>query len=322
MLPGSAEGSIDFAGGSIDYAGGSIDFAGGSIDYAGGSIDYAGGSIDYAGGSIDFAGGSIDYAGGSIDYAGGSIDFAGGSIDYAGGQEEITRNHANESGKSRPSGVKACVIGRDDCETTAEPFNALYHRVEVKFTAPPFGSFTHYDVQRKRATAPNSAFANVGTTTTNLFIDTTELADTIPYVYRVRGKATDGDSEWSKPSSSLIAANNAPQAVGEGTFMVGNKSTLPLPLATLLANDTDDDSPTAFRGRRVIVTVQPAHGTLTLNPAGTILTYKPTKNYEGPDSFTYRVDDGLTSAPDLPAAPLSAQSNPVTVTIQVVKNLN
>ena len=208
--------------------------------------------------------------------------------------------------------------------------------MEVKFTAPPFGSFTHYVVQRKRAAAPMSAYANVGTTTTNLFIDTTELADTIPYVYRVRGKAADGDSEWSKPSSSLIAANNAPQAVGEGTFMVGNKSTLPLrvvpslltDIPNLVSNDQDDDSPTKlgiqtlYVGRRVIITVQPAHGTLTLNPAGTILTYKPTKNYEGPDSFTYRVDDGLTSAPDLPAAPLSAQSNPVTVTIQVVKNLN
>jgi hypothetical protein len=161
----------------------------------------------------------------------------------------------------------------------------------------------------------------VGTTTTNLFIDTTELADTIPYVYRVRGKAADGDSEWSKQSSSLTAANNAPQAVGEGTFIVDNKSTLPLPVATLLANDTDDDSPTAFRGRRVINIVQPAHGTVTLNPAGTVLTYKPTKNYEGPDSFSYQTDDGKTSLPDLPEVELSAPSNQVTVTIQVVKNL-
>jgi hypothetical protein len=48
----------------------------------------------------------------------------------------------------------------------------------------------------------------------------------------------------------------------------------------------------------------PTHGTLTLNANGSF-TYTPTANYTGPDSFTYRANDGL------------ALSNVVTATISV-----
>jgi Big-like domain-containing protein len=234
-----------------------------------------------------------------------------------GSQDELSYTLANEMGKSRPYQLTVCVIGRDNGCSTAPPFNASYHRVEGHFTAPPFGGFTSYEVQRKRASASDATFVTVGTTPTNSFVDTTELADNTAYVYRVRGLATDGNSEWSRNSASLTATNLAPQAVGEGPFPVDNKATLPLSIATLLANDADSDSPSAFTGRRLIVTVQPAHGTLTLNSAGTILTYTPVKTYEGPDSFKYKTDDGLSS--DSPQIPLSGLSNEVTVTITVTK---
>ena len=71
----------------------------------------------------------------------------------------------------------------------------------MRFEAPPFGEFTSAnEVQRKRASAPDTAFTTAGTSSTNLFVDQTELADGtfnsgLQYVYRVRGLATDGNSD-------------------------------------------------------------------------------------------------------------------------------
>jgi VCBS repeat-containing protein len=61
----------------------------------------------------------------------------------------------------------------------------------------------------------------------------------------------------------------------------------------VLANDSDIDSPTV----RIASTTSPAHGSVTVNPDGTI-TYTPDANFNGTDTFTYRVTDGtLSSAP-------------------------
>ena len=36
-----------------------------------------------------------------------------------------------------------------------------------------------------------------------------------------------------------------------------------------------------------------AHGTVAIDPSSTSVTYSPGADYNGPDSFTYVVDDGL-----------------------------
>jgi len=56
----------------------------------------------------------------------------------------------------------------------------------------------------------------------------------------------------------------------------------------VLANDTDEDGDPLTAE----VNTQPAHGTATLNADGTI-RYTPTHDYNGTDTFTYRVRDGL-----------------------------
>ena len=271
--------------------------------------------------SAEMGGLSAEMGGLSAEMGGLSAEMGGLSAEM-GGSLELSFAHANELGKSRPYQVKACVIQTDNSCSTAATFTALYHRVLVTFNSPPFGSFSSYQVQRKRAGAPDSSYVSAGpSVTTNIFIDLNELADgafnSLQYVYRVRGIASDGNSEWSRPSAPLTTVNDKPQAGPDGPFTVNNKSTLPIVIATLLANDTDDDSPTAYLARRLTVTQQPVNGTLTLNGAGTILTYKPNKNYVGPDSFKYRSDDGMSS--DTPAVPLSAPSNEITISITVTK---
>jgi hypothetical protein len=59
----------------------------------------------------------------------------------------------------------------------------------------------------------------------------------------------------------------------------------------VLANDSDVDGDPLTAA----VVAGPAHGTLTLDPDGSF-TYAPSADYFGPDSFTYRVDDGRAAA--------------------------
>jgi fimbrial isopeptide formation D2 family protein/uncharacterized repeat protein (TIGR01451 family) len=94
-----------------------------------------------------------------------------------------------------------------------------------------------------------------------------------------------------------------------------------LPVKTsVLANDKGSLDPTT-----VTVTVNPAHGTITVNPDGTI-TYTPAPGYSGADIYTYRVCDtsgqcttatvsvnvGVVAKPDTDTTKLGT---PVTTTV-------
>src|SRR5262249_30660286 len=111
-------------------------------------------------------------------------------------------------------------------------------------------------------------------------------------------KASDGalDSNVATVGISVAPVNDAPvaqndtTATNEDTAVSGN----------LLANDS------AIHGHRfteVLVTA-PVHGSLTLNADGSF-TYTPSANYNGPDSFSYKANDG------------TADSNVATVSINV-----
>jgi VCBS repeat-containing protein len=99
---------------------------------------------------------------------------------------------------------------------------------------------------------------------------------------------------------TVAAVNDAPVAVNDA-FTTTEDTALGIPVATgVLANDTDVEG----SALTAAVVAGPAHGTVTLNADGS-LTYTPTANYSGPDSFTYHANDG------------SADSNTATVDIAV-----
>jgi hypothetical protein len=256
------------------------------------------------------------------------------------GGQEVTRTHANDLGKTRPYGLTLCNIGTPGC-SGADPFTPEFHRVEGAFNAPPsLGTFTGFEVQRKRALAGDETFEAIETdvvldtdedspTFKKLtFIDGTELANAVDYAYRVRGLATDGNTGWSTPDV-ITAVNDAPllsvpvpPPSGEDLYTMTNKQTLKKSAAEgVLINDRDRDSPSAFRGRRVVAVVtQPTKGTLVMDASGAF-TYQLFKSnqssFVGVDTFTYTADDGDSS--EGPTVPLSAPSRVVTVTIKVTK---
>jgi VCBS repeat-containing protein len=113
--------------------------------------------------------------------------------------------------------------------------------------------------------------------------------------------ANDGelDSNDATVTLTIAAVNDAPVATGE-EYAVNEDNSLVIAPSGLLANDSDVEvSPlTAVR------VTGPAHGTLTLNANGSFV-YVPVLNFNGIDSFSYRVSDGALG------------SNVATVTITV-----
>jgi len=81
--------------------------------------------------------------------------------------------------------------------------------------------------------------------------------------------------------------NDAPVAINNG-WQMDEDATLNIAAPGLLVNDSDADGDTLT----AIKVTDPAHGTVTLNPDGSF-TYKPVANYYGPDSFTYKANDGV-----------------------------
>ncbi len=101
-------------------------------------------------------------------------------------------------------------------------------------------------------------------------------------------KANDGslDSGIATVSLTITNLNDAPLA-NDDTYGLAEDTLLSIAAPGVLANDSDPDNDPLT----AIIVTQPAHGTLTLNPSGGF-TYRPATNYFGPDSFTYRANDG------------------------------
>ncbi|WP_406696632.1 YDG domain-containing protein [Singulisphaera sp. Ch08] len=85
---------------------------------------------------------------------------------------------------------------------------------------------------------------------------------------------------------NVIVVNEAPVA-RDDAYTTSEDTTLTVVSPGVLSNDTDAD------GGSLITTLVsgPAHGTVSLNSNGSF-TYTPATNYNGPDSFTYKTNDG------------------------------
>ena len=126
-------------------------------------------------------------------------------------------------------------------------------------------------------------------------------------------------SSTATVSGTVTAVNDLPVAVAdtvsglEDTAITGDLT------PGTIGQDSDIDGDTitvvdgdANAGNGLSPVVAPLHGTVVLNADGTF-TYTPVANYNGPDSFTYRISDGqggfatavvsltITSVNDAPA---------------------
>src|SRR6185295_7036394 len=106
-----------------------------------------------------------------------------------------------------------------------------------------------------------------------------------------------GGSDTASVTVTVNPVNDAPVANADA-YSTAEDTTLNA--SSVLANDTDADANVLT----AILVSSVSHGSLTLNANGTF-SYVPAANYNGPDSFTYKANDG------------TADSTTVTVSITV-----
>lgn len=155
-------------------------------------------------------------------------------------------------------------------------------------------------------TVTGGALSNLGQSTTDptvYFATFTAGEQAGPASIQLVGAYQDLSGNLGASGGTTLAVgtgNAAPVATGE-SYSTAKNSVLTVAAATgVLANDSDanDDTLTA-----VLVT-DVAHGALVLNADGSF-TYTPAAGYAGPDSFSYKANDG------------TADGNTVTVSLTV-----
>jgi len=101
-------------------------------------------------------------------------------------------------------------------------------------------------------------------------------------------KANDGtvDSNVATVNITVRAVNDAPSATNE-SYSTDEDTPLTVAAPGVLANDTDIDGDALSAA----LVAGPARGSVTLNANGSF-TYTPAANFNGPDSFTYKANDG------------------------------
>jgi hypothetical protein len=148
------------------------------------------------------------------------------------------------------------------------------------------GSGTTYNVAVSGMTSTGTVIASIAAGVAADTAGNTNTAST----------STDNTVTFNRPNIAPVANNDTYDAYVNAFFTMAAPG--------VLSNDTDADGDTLAVGTPAPVS-GPSHGTLDLYDDGSFL-YTPATGYYGPDSFTYKANDGITD------------SNNATVNINVI----
>src|SRR5206468_2097914 len=115
---------------------------------------------------------------------------------------------------------------------------------------------------------------------------------------------TPGALTASQSIALTVAPVNDPPTAVDGHYLASRNAVLTVTSPGVLAgaNDIDDDPLTA------VLDVGPAHGALSLAPDGSF-TYTPAPSFQGSDSFTFSISDGLSGS-EVATAFITVQNDP------------
>jgi len=162
-----------------------------------------------------------------------------------------------------------------------------------------------------------SGHSSVNVTVTPVDDNMIESAETVTLEIQNNSEYTVGVSHSATVTiADNDVANVAPTAHAQSPEMAEDG----IPIAILLTGE-DDETPA---NQLVAVNItDPAHGEIAIN--GNTVTYTPDSNYNGPDSFTFRMrDTGLNGGDELESAPatVSITVDPVNDEPSFVKGAN
>ena len=123
------------------------------------------------------------------------------------------------------------------------------------------------------------------------------------FEYTVKDKA----GNVSDPATVVIEVSANPVAVDDSA---NTKEDTPI-IIDVTSNDTDKDGD--LDPSTVVITKQPQHGTVSVDPITGEVTYTPNKGYVGPDAFEYTVKDKAGNVSDPAAVVVDITANPVAV---------
>ncbi|MVT09091.1 Ig-like domain-containing protein, partial [Chitinophaga tropicalis] len=172
-------------------------------------------------------------------------------------------------------------------------------------------------------TQPQHGTVTVNTDGTVVYAPEVNYNGTDTFTYRVK----DAAGNWSNTATVDITVTPTPPVAGNDVVNTKEGSNVTIPVLT---NDAPQGSPIVPSTLEIVT--QPQHGTVTVNTDGTVV-YTPGANYNGTDSFTYRVKDaagnwsntatvGVTVTPTPPIAENDAADTKEgsNVTIPVLTN--
>ncbi|BCD99391.1 hypothetical protein MARGE09_P3593 [Marinagarivorans cellulosilyticus] len=139
--------------------------------------------------------------------------------------------------------------------------------------------------------APSQGSTSINSTTGAItYTPTANSNGSDSFTYTVND-AEGATSNSATVSITITAANDAPVATADSTTTDEDTSVL----VDVLANDSDIDS--ALNAASVAIVSAPSQGNTSINTTTGAITYTPTANSNGSDSFTYTVNDaeGATS---------------------------
>ena len=128
-----------------------------------------------------------------------------------------------------------------------------------------------------------------------------------PGIATITVRATDNGAAFVEDTFT-VSVNDAPVANDDPGFSTPEDTAITI---DVLLNDTDltaSGAPGTLNPASVTVVTPPANGMTSVNPANGRITYTPSSNFNGADSFTYTVND--TNSPP-------ATSNAATVSVTV-----
>ncbi|MFW2083869.1 Ig-like domain-containing protein, partial [Acinetobacter guillouiae] len=123
------------------------------------------------------------------------------------------------------------------------------------------------------------------------------------FEYTVKDKA----GNVSDPATVVIEVSANPVAVDDSAE---TKENTPI-IIDVTSNDTDKDGD--LDPSTVVITKQPQHGTVSVDPITGEVTYTPNKGYVGPDAFEYTVKDKAGNVSDPATVVIEVSANPVAV---------